>query len=142
MKWNHLAAAVLIGIGLYTQFRPGISPQLEEVYPVPSQELQVVVASLKQYADKPHAADVARFYADFAWVLERDAGVKTTGQLRNVYQHSIRLFAEKTPIAGSLPGLNKDVDAILEKVLGKEDKPLDRIKTVESFRAIAWGLKL
>jgi hypothetical protein len=74
-------------------------------------------------------------------VLGRDTNVvKTAGQFRAGHLRAQELFAEKVPVAASLPGLSAQINAVLEKSVGLEDVAFNRAKVVESLSAVAWAL--
>lgn len=105
---------------------------------VPSSEMQKIVAEIVPISDSDYAA----FYWDFADVLERDSEnqiVKTTGQFREAYIRAGQLFFQKTDMGTRYPGTAVKIDAAIVEAIGLENVSLDRARTVEILKAIAWA---
>jgi hypothetical protein len=143
MKTSSMVALGVIAWALFAASKGGNAPDAvpDVTFPAPSQAMQIEVAGAKAYRGKPYAALVGKFYSDFAEVLGRDTNVvKTAGQFRAGHLRAQELFAEKVPVAASLPGLSAQINAVLEKSVGLEDVAFNRAKVVESLSAVAWAL--
>jgi len=115
---------------------PGVSP---------AEDLQELVSPLKGIiTGSDHALLAARFYQDFADVVERDDDViKTTGVLRDGFIRSEKLMLQKTDMVGKYPGFGAAKDKIMQDALGLDNvalTPEKRKRAVEVLRAIAWAI--
>ena len=95
------------------------------------------VRAIMQTADRSQTGIVAQGWRDFAWVLERDQSLKTTGDLRTAIQRFEELLFAKTKLAGAFPGFSIAANEGLKKTLGEEDAPLDRPAAVTAIRSLA-----
>lgn len=95
------------------------------------------VRTIMQAADRTKTRVVAQGWRDFAWVVERDQSLKTTGDLRSAIQRFEELLFAKTNLAGAFPGFSAAANEGLTKSLGDEDRPLDRSAAVAALRSLA-----
>ena len=141
MKPNVVIGILLICVGGFLYYgKQAPKPTPKPSLPEPTADLKTLVAPLSQWKGKPGAQDVANFYRDFADILARDPKSRTTGWFRSGHQEAQALFAQKTDLAGKLPGISAAIDSVLMQTLGKEDGPLDKQKAINALNAIAWAL--
>lgn len=137
VAWWSLTGGKLPTLPSFPNVLPGPSvPAVAE----PSAEMKAAVAPVTaalRGSDK--ASEVSAFYSQFADLLERDSTVATTtAQVRSWHVAASNLMFQK---AGVPSGVSAAVNASLEKILGVENKAIDRPKAVSAFRAIAWACK-
>lgn len=120
----------------------------------PSPEMQAMVQPVVALRVKnTEAADkMAVFFRGAADVVRRDDSViKTTGQFRTAKMNADLLYAQKTPIVGTL-GSGPVVDAAIIQAISLEDAPLDvvrngvkdsskRMRLADMLDAIAWAFE-
>lgn len=95
------------------------------------------VRGIMRPADRSKTRVVAQGWRDFAWVLERDQSLQTTGELRTAIKRFEVLLFAKTNLAGAFPGFSAAANEGLKKTLGGEDGPLDRAAAVTAIRSLA-----
>ena len=122
---------------------PVTTPDVDE--DAPSKALQALVAPLKELGmAKKDAAKAAKFFTDFADVVERDESIiKTTSDIREGYIRAETLMLQKTEMVGKYPGFGKAKDAVLVETLGLDRvslTPEKRKEAVAAFRAMSWAL--
>jgi hypothetical protein len=122
---------------------PVTTPDVDE--DAPSEALQLLVAPLKGLGmETQDAAKAAKFFADFADVVERDESViKTTADIREGYIRAETLMLQKTEMVGKYPGFGKAKDDVLAETLGLDRvslTPEKRKEAVAAFRAMSWAL--
>lgn len=95
------------------------------------------VRTIMQTADRTKTRLVAQGWRDFAWVVERDQSLKTTGELRTAIQRFEELLFAKTNLAGAFPGFSAAASDGFKQTLGDEDRPLDRPAAIAVLRSLA-----
>lgn len=86
--------------------------------------------------DRADRAELRRFYRDLRNVTTRDAGklIPNTVVWRAVYQNSLKLAFDQTPLKGKYDGLDKAVDAEILRDVGL--KPVSLTATLEDGRKV------
>jgi len=98
--------------------------------------MQTYVEPIKAFRGQPNAQLAADFYAGMAAVLSRDTEPLSVGQFRQLNEKGRSLAYPP----GESGGLSQAIDAALTKVIGLEDKAVDKPRAAEVCRAIAWAL--
>ncbi len=92
---------------------------------------------------KRDSIELAKFYLDFADVLERDENIiKTTGHILKLNQNAGQLMFQKTGMKGKYDNLPSAIDTAFAEALTLEDVSLTaskRDKAVKVSKAIAWA---
>jgi len=133
---------MLMGCPVVTSPQPGPQPA-----PVvkPLSELQKEMQALCVELEPLSHPELARFYRDFADVIERDDEIiRSTGDIREAHQRAGRLAFQKTGLQEKTPGLAAQIDSVFAAALTLRNVPLTpdvREKAVELCRAIGSALE-
>lgn len=144
---NGFVILALIGAGLYWAHSTG---KLNAPSPAPgapsvavSADLQSMLGGCKAAASsQPDAVKRARFgrgWSDLAWVLSRETGQLTSGQLRLMIQRFEIAFLARTDLQGAFPGWSAAANDAALKYLGAQDAPIDRQRATDFLNGLSWA---
>lgn len=129
---------------------PDPIPVVDVKVPIPSLPYQNAVKNITPLIIGVHSSvdrvELAKFYMDFADVIERDAEEKisNTAMFREIHMRASQLMFQQTGMQGRYIGLNGAIDKALGDSLGLEVATLNGIKRAEAVKilqAIAWACK-
>lgn len=94
------------------------------------------LAEVTARMDRADRAEIGRFYRDLRNVTLRDAGklIPNTIVWRAVYQNSLKMAFDQTPLKGKYDGLDKAIDAEIMRDVGL--KPAALTDTLEDGRKV------
>lgn len=143
-KWLWIGGGLLVLSAIGNQQQPDapagpVAPVAGPFDASTQAALQVVRSLASQHREA--AAKLGPFYRAAADVVRRDDGkLGSTGQFRAGKIGADTLYLQRTPLAGSIPGLGAAVDGVIIAAVGLEDRAIDagmRAKLADALAAIA-----
>lgn len=107
----------------------------------PAADVQELVQPILAVVSGKDASAVAQFYRTLSETVSKEGpyAVDSTRTLRELHELTAGAYAVEHDLENKFPGLSRAINQALVDGLGLEDKPLDRQRTVDLLKGIAWA---